>query len=485
MTYVCSVSQVRTAEDCLRKWGFDKLDRVPRIPHPSAALGSAVHASLEAYLRDGSPLDLLTLPGRIAMAGVHLLPAPPFLIEHRLDVELDGVPFVGFIDVLSPGVVHDHKTTGDLRWCLTVDELQGDTQAAFYTHSTGSEEAHWIYYRTREPHKALDVRAKVDKMRQEDRIAQTVATARTLRSLALAPPPKGAIELPPNPDACDRYGGCPHKASGRCAGEFSDTERMRSFMSTASMLDQLAQRVNPPAAPAPGPSAAAPPVDDLPPLLQDGTRNPPPGIFWCRGGAGWTLAPESMRAILDPDGSKCWPQPTFTKLEGIQIEPTLPADPVLDAAVSERSPLASVLESAASADAPAADPLDALLAGAAPKARKARAPKAKAGADEGPDLDPRVKVLRDPDALHAQVVKGEIAVGPTAGLESDEPVETSSLRAVLDRFDLPGAVSGRTSSADPGASLRAAILARAVALTTNASADELLSLASIAERLRG
>lgn len=468
MTYACSISQVRTAEDCLRKWGFDKLDRVPRIAHPSAALGTAVHAQLEHYLRDAKPLDLTTVPGQIAMAGIHLLPPPPFVVEHRIDIELDGVPFVGFVDLLSPGVVHDHKTAGDLRYALTSDELQGDTQGTLYAHATHATELHWIYYRTRLPYKAIDVRAKVDRMKSDDRIARTIDTARTLRSIVLSPPPKGAIELPPNPAACDRYGGCPHKASGRCAGEFSDTERMRAFMSTASLLDQLSQRVNPPPLHADAPAAPPTTIPAEPPELQGGSRELPEGLFWIRGSDGWSIAPEAMRATLDPDGSKCWPRPapppnsiealaSDSKERAILALPTLEAQ--LDAALAlgdaedaaARSPLASVLESASAADAPGAptDPVDALLSSAAPpKARKPRAPKAAA---PSPDLDPRVRVLHDPDAAAAVA----------------EP---------------PASVAPPTSCAEhqaPARALREAIATRALALVPNASAAELVDLMAV------
>lgn len=505
--YVCSASQVRTAEDCLRKWGFDKLDRVPRIPHASAALGSAVHAQLEAYLRDGVPLDLLTLPGRIAMAGVHLLPKPPFLVEHPLDFSLDGVPFVGFVDVLSPGVVHDHKTTGDLRWCLTTDELQGDTQGTLYAHATRSDELHWIYYRTREPHRALDVRAKVDKMRSDDRLAATARTARTLRTIAEDPPPLGAIELPPNPDACDRYGGCPHKGV-RCQGDFTDQERLRAFMSTASLLDSLEQRINPPAVPPPAAAPAAP-VSDEPPLLTNGTRDLPPGLFWYRGATGWAAAPDKMRAHLDPDGTKSWPRPydvapgvAFTTLAGIQVlatqaeaEQALGAAPgALDGLLHEgpatvvmarpeappTNPLASVLASANAAD-PTTSPhalttgnaaaaeLEAIMTAAPPaepKAKRGR-PRRTAAADasESPDLDPRVKVLHDPDASGPEQAAmrshDEAIEEAEAALTEPAPAPScADRRAVVDR-------------------LRDTIIARALNLVRNASAAELVDLMAI------
>lgn len=484
--YTCSASQVRTAEDCLRKWGFDKLDRIPRIPHPSAALGSAVHAQLEVYLRDGTPLDLLTPAGRIAMAGVHLLPKPPFLVETRLDFELDGVPFVSFVDILSPGVVHDHKTTGDLRWCLTVDELQGDTQGTLYAHATGSTELHWIYYRTREPHRAIDVTAKVDRMKSDDRLERTARIARTLRTIVEAPPARGAIELPPNPDACDRYGGCPHKLSGRCQATFTDQERLRAFMSTASLLDSLEQRINPPAVPPPTP--AAPPVEDLPPPLANGTRDLPPGLFWYRGATGWAAAPDNMREHLDPDGSKSWPRPASSpgsiealasdaKEKAILALPTLEAQ--LDAALAlgdaedaaaATNPLASVLASANAAN-PSTE-LGAILGAAKPAPAGAKRggkprPVPSDAADDGPDLDPRVRVIHDPEANELPDVPH---VDPA-------------------RFDPPAVRSGRTSSrglipgVDPVVQLRSALFVRAEELIKNASADELVSLASLVEKL--
>jgi len=66
MTYHCSASQISTAELCLRKWAYKKLDGLSDPPGAAAALGSAVHKQIELYLRSGQPIDLSHDAGRIA-----------------------------------------------------------------------------------------------------------------------------------------------------------------------------------------------------------------------------------------------------------------------------------------------------------------------------------------------------------------------------------------------------------------------------------
>ena len=66
-----SASQFKTFSRCKRKWFIEKCTDVPR-PEPSKAmvLGTAVHAVLEEYLRDGVVPDEETRAGRIAAAGL-------------------------------------------------------------------------------------------------------------------------------------------------------------------------------------------------------------------------------------------------------------------------------------------------------------------------------------------------------------------------------------------------------------------------------
>jgi hypothetical protein len=131
-----SASQISNYRDCPRKWWYQSVLGLPTPQNASAALGEAVHAQLEKYLNDGDYPDTSKTAGRIAEAGLNLLPAPGTVFTevpmHGTDrnkkepgaddvplpgamprLFVAGMPVNGYIDVLdvsadSP-VVLDHK----------------------------------------------------------------------------------------------------------------------------------------------------------------------------------------------------------------------------------------------------------------------------------------------------------------------------------------------------------------------------------------
>ena len=131
-----SASQISNYRDCARKWWYQSILGLQTPQNASAALGEAVHAQLEAYLNDGDYPDTAKTAGRIAEAGLNLLPAPGTVFTevpmHGTDrnkkepgaddvplpgamprLFVAGMPVNGYIDVLdvsadSP-VVLDHK----------------------------------------------------------------------------------------------------------------------------------------------------------------------------------------------------------------------------------------------------------------------------------------------------------------------------------------------------------------------------------------
>jgi hypothetical protein len=56
-----SASQVDTFQGCNRKWWFNKILGLEIPQHPSAAIGSAVHAELEGYLTGEHGIDNSTI----------------------------------------------------------------------------------------------------------------------------------------------------------------------------------------------------------------------------------------------------------------------------------------------------------------------------------------------------------------------------------------------------------------------------------------
>lgn len=249
-----SASEVDTYKECARKWGWKYLDKVAPVEGWKASgrlLGNRVHKILEDWLISGTPplgLEVMSLPtkkgtikdyfpGQIAQAGLHLLP-PPGVAQTEKYFKLGTLETVwhGYIDcqyILASGetvicgmfppdpiissipehypVVLDHKTTSDFKWVKNAQILSSDTQAILYgavalaVHRTPKVQLRWIYYHTTK-HEARSVEIWLD----EEHIARYLEgldnIAREVHQLYQIRPK--VLELRPNPEACERYGGC-------------------------------------------------------------------------------------------------------------------------------------------------------------------------------------------------------------------------------------------------------------------------------------
>jgi hypothetical protein len=300
---VYSATQVDTFLLCRRKWAFDKVEGIKGPPNQAAQEGLAVHEQLDAWLGRGVPLNTLTAAGKVAMAGLHLLPAPmtPGLeSETQSYVDLSGWKFVvkkdwQRLDIMPP-IVGDHKTTKDFRWMKNAADLRTDVQACLYAAetmlSTGSPvvDLQWTYFRTRGAPKAEPVRVRVTAEEIAPTVEKIVATAAEMQlvhDLGLR-----ALDLPPSAESCDAYGGCFFQS--HC--NLTPQERLKSIMSQAQrsndflamMQQRQAGQVNPPPVQGPPPGAqyaqqppAGPPAGAQPPVpYQDAQGNwvlPPQG----------------------------------------------------------------------------------------------------------------------------------------------------------------------------------------------------------------
>lgn len=249
-----SASQVSTFLDCRRKWAWGKIENIYPPPHRSAEVGTRVHTILEGWLERAIAPDLdetLTidghtyLTGRIAIEGIPLLPPPgphltiekSFKYGHwngRIDVEYraeNGNP-----------VIMDHKTTSSWDYAKKPEDLETDVQAltyaqqafAAYPHATHADLI-WTYMKTSKPYKAKRVHLQVSReythaaMRHYDELA--------LEMIALRSSGLRALQIEPNPSACNKYGGCPHIS--RC--NLSSQELMRGFMTQPFQTDLMAK----------------------------------------------------------------------------------------------------------------------------------------------------------------------------------------------------------------------------------------------------
>lgn len=330
-TYVFSPTQISTHIECARKWAWAKIAGIQSEAGKGALLGTNTHSVLEKYLGEGARPDFVTdnIAAKVASSGLHLLPEPKtpgmHLERHfRFKSSRTGFIYHGFKDVeITPGVpvpslgfdgsapiVLDHKTTKSInKYAKTTEDLQYDSQSCLYgldsmaRFDCESADLGWVYYQTEGALRASPTTTRLNAkhaLRVFDQIERVAEEAANAFDKKLQP-----LELPPNPDACKSYGGCPYQHL--C--NLSPSQKIRSRMSN-SVIANLRARVQgaessttsttPP--PAPGPTAngmgCAP--EDVPapttiPAAFAGTPapgqiNPPEG----------QLAPPESKPALEP-----------------------------------------------------------------------------------------------------------------------------------------------------------------------------------------
>ena len=218
-----SASQIKTWNDCPRKWGFKYIDGLEDPPSKAAILGSKVHAELERYL-GGGDIDEASDAGKIAATALDLLPEPreDLSVEEEVVFELDGVTFRGFVDLIDPAgpTIFDHKTSSDpKRWGLTEETLVDDVQALMYATAgflrwdLDSVGLQWTYLKTRGTAMATAVRATLSKDETLEKFRTRIHPT-ALAIVEAADCAESALELSAKPSGCSKFGGCPF--SGVC-----------------------------------------------------------------------------------------------------------------------------------------------------------------------------------------------------------------------------------------------------------------------------
>jgi hypothetical protein len=295
-----SPSQIETARMCWRKWGLDKLDKIPRPSNKHAQRGTDAHTVLELWGRDGKIIDLNTDLGKIVSAGLPFLPRPgTYLTEHKFTFRTPRATYRGVQDLKSkPGSliksIWDYKTTTDFRWAKTPEILRRDPQANIYAMSEikaaeaagetiNGIEQNWVYFLA-DPKKPKSFKVQLHVLRDEhtpvpacgpevkrehfgvmrfdelyerfDEIEQTSEQILVYRKLHSEGRISGA-ELPHDATACGAFGGCPYLGKS-C--KLTVKERITSMEKQQTLADKMEQRkreLAKGAAPAPAPAAKA------------------------------------------------------------------------------------------------------------------------------------------------------------------------------------------------------------------------------------
>ena len=253
-----SPSQVKRWRDCQRWWAFEKVEKRRDPPGAKALFGTTGHGHLEDWVRDGTAFPD-TAAGRCAQRLAPWTAAPRddrAIVEGRgkmfeIDDVVPGVIINGYLDVeLPPGVLNkkapvviDYKFTSSLRWAMSSEELLADPQGLLYflhaskRYNKPMVDARWLYCefhpKTYEPKGRREVRANFSRGNAEMVhnlglvLADVADIAEAKRTVTKA------IDLPPNPGACGKFGGCPHRSvcprstAVRLGALFDTSERMK------------------------------------------------------------------------------------------------------------------------------------------------------------------------------------------------------------------------------------------------------------------
>ena len=240
-----SASQIKTYRACPTKWSYDKLSglKSPKGSGKGAAFGSMVHTHLERYglkemlppsdepagkvaLRviagghvpigvDGVYYEGMDPVGRMAPLCRNSLPRPGmfFLSSGREDVTLVG--YIDQLDVRDPTVpvVVDYKTTSNLKYALTTDELMSDPQAvlyalyAFATHPAQKVIVRFVYVHVKNRTEPGKVVLREITYTPESILPYTAGLVSDVSAMADAHATRP--DMPKNTERCYDYGGCP------------------------------------------------------------------------------------------------------------------------------------------------------------------------------------------------------------------------------------------------------------------------------------
>jgi hypothetical protein len=257
-----SPSAIGTFKDlCERRWYFAKVLGVVEPPNPRAESGTRMHKILEDWLRFGAvpPVDPSTVVETgMALASISALPAPQYrdrlIVEEHIEFgygecaacegrgceTCEGTGFAvlyhGYPDLrwltADYDVVHDHKSTSNLRWAKTEEDLVWDAQRIVYGYPSAVRGrdvlSRWQYVetqKTRGEHATHLVEVFSTALQGRESMAWLHEEYGARMARAYDEPENAR---PQNPAACGKFGkqGCPYQY--RC--QIDPAKRMRQIM---------------------------------------------------------------------------------------------------------------------------------------------------------------------------------------------------------------------------------------------------------------
>ena len=222
-----SATRVKTFVECPRKWhlynvrGWD--DTLEEQGYnPAFEFGTKMHAVAEDWLKKGTPPPDNEF-GEAFAPGVKYWPAPKttdLVTEHGFEIStFSDVCFRGVIDVLhvdgDHALVGDHKTTSNLKYAMTPEQLSKDIQAIAYGYyavvafNVQNVTLRWVYYSKKKPQaKCVEVTLPCQHfIKRWGEIMEK--SKKMLDQWTKHDYPEN---IAGNENACDNYGGCEFRA---------------------------------------------------------------------------------------------------------------------------------------------------------------------------------------------------------------------------------------------------------------------------------
>ena len=236
-----SATQLETLDLCRRKWLFKYVMKMPEIQKGSTEFGTAFHARAalflqgkdpfpEGWAKDMSPADasLITVLLNKGVEAGYLEQRPGGEVEARIEMQVEGLNLVGFVDHRTKVRVEDHKTSKNARYLKGPKGLRDSIQMQTY-----AKERLDAFTARGEPLPPLITLAHNQFVKDAEnpivkRAEAEVTPAEieafwndTIRPLARAQKETAVITNPfdlddPPPKACRAFGGCPYLSV--CAG---------------------------------------------------------------------------------------------------------------------------------------------------------------------------------------------------------------------------------------------------------------------------
>lgn len=134
-------------------------------------------------------------------------------VEHEFKVQLaEDLELIGFIDIVEPGVVTDHKSAGSMKYVETEETLGDNSQLLIYAKVSQSEHLARVRLRhnifCKSPPSVKRVEVTVERERIEEEWTKLVGVAVRMQGMRGV---KDAKLVEKNEASCNLYGGCPFK----------------------------------------------------------------------------------------------------------------------------------------------------------------------------------------------------------------------------------------------------------------------------------